>query len=82
MEHYILTRFNLCLWTKDKKSNETRTDKWLKQRFELFERYCLPSIIHQTSKSFKWIVLFDATTPQYYKQKIKGYESRCEQFCP
>lgn len=81
-EHYILTRFNLHLWTKDKKRNETRTDEWLKQRFELFELFCLPSIINQTNQNFQWIVLFDAQTPDFYKEKIKGYETICKQFCP
>lgn len=81
-EHYILTRFNLRLWSKDKKQNETRTDEWLKQRFELFEQFCLPSVISQTNQSFQWIVLFDAQTPEYYKEKIKEYETQCKQFCP
>lgn len=81
-EHYILTRFNLCLWTKDKKRNETRTDEWLKQRFELFELFCLPSIINQTCSNFQWIVLFDANTPDCYKEKIKKYETKCKQLIP
>ena len=81
-EHYILTRFNLCLWTKDKKRNETRTEEWLRQRFNLFEKFCLPSIINQTNPNFKWIVLFDVQTPDCYKEKIKGYEAMCKQFCP
>lgn len=81
-EHYILTRFNLCLWTKDKKRNETRTNEWLKQRFELFEQFCLPSIINQTNQDFKWIVLFDVNTPDNYKNKIGEYEQMCKQLCP
>lgn len=81
-EHYILTRFNLCLWTKDKKRNETRTDEWLRQRFELFERFCFPSVINQTNQNFQWIVLFNANTPDFYKEKIKEYEAKYKQFCP
>lgn len=81
-EHYILTRFNLRLWTKDKKRNHTRTEKWLNNRFELFEQFCLPSIINQSNKCFKWIVLFDIHTPDRYKEKIKSYEKICPQFCP
>lgn len=81
-EHFILTRFNLSLWIKDKKRNETRTDEWLKQRFELFEQFCLPSIINQTNQSFQWIVLFDINTPDYYKEKIRGYKNVCKQFIP
>lgn len=81
-EHYILTRFNLHLWTKDKKRNETRTDEWLKQRFELFEKICLPSIMNQTNQTFKWIVLFDSETPEFYKKKIQHYQNICKLFCP
>ena len=81
-EHYILTRFNLRLWTKDKKRNETRTDEWLKQRFELFEKICLPSIMNQTNQTFKWIVLFDSETPEFYKKKIQHYQNICKLFCP
>ena len=81
-EHYILTRFNLRLWTKDKNRNNTRTEEWLKNRFELFERFCLPSIMNQTSQSFKWIVLFDINTPEKYKERIKSYEKACQHFFP
>lgn len=82
IEHYILTRFNLRLWTKDKNRNHTRTEEWLKNRFELFEDFCLPSIMNQTNQSFRWIVLFDINTPDKYKERIKSYEKVCRQFCP
>lgn len=81
-EHYILTRFNLRLWTKDKHRNNTRTKEWLKNRFELFELFCLPSIMNQTNQNFKWIVLFDINTPDEYKDKIREYEKICLHFCP
>ena len=63
--HYILTRFNVDLynknntkWQKDKNGTNIDPEIWLENRFKLFETYCLPSIINQTSKNFKWIVLF------------------------
>ena len=43
--HFIITRFNLNLYAQDKHDLPTRTDRWLEHRFEVFERYCLPSII-------------------------------------
>ncbi|MDR2980585.1 MAG: putative rhamnosyl transferase [Bacteroidales bacterium] len=82
MEHFILTRFNIRLWTKDKKKKPTQTDDWLKKRFELFERFCLPSIQNQKNKDFKWIVLFDADTPKPYLERIANYEKECKQFIP
>ena len=82
MQHFILTRFNLLLWNKDKERNPVRTIAWLKHRFLLFEHYCLPSIINQTCKNFEWIVLFDSSTPEDFKEKINLFQKDCPQFVP
>lgn len=79
---FILTRFNLFLWNKDKEGSKVRTTKWLEHRFTLFERYCLPSIIKQTCQDFEWIVLFDSTTPDRFKTMIFDYHRECSQFLP
>lgn len=80
--HFILTRFNLLLWNKDKEGKKVRTETWLEHRFDLFERYCLPSIIGQTCQDFQWIVLFDSTTPEKYKERIAEYQKKCSQLIP
>lgn len=77
---YILTRFNLRLWATDKKQKPTQTDEWLKTRFELFEKYCLPSVAAQRMKDFKWIVLFDENTPAEYTERFANYKKLCPQF--
>lgn len=82
IQHFILTRFNLYLWNKDKGGRPVRTKQWLVHRFELFERYCLPSIANQTCKDFKWIVLFDSSTPERFKEKIKELQTKCPQLVP
>lgn len=82
LQHFILTRFNLLLWKKDKSGNPVRSNKWLEHRFDLFERYCLPSICGQICKDFGWIVLFDSTTPTHYKEKIADYKKKCPQLIP
>jgi len=82
IRHFILTRFNLLLWNKDKKGERVRTKKWLEHRFELFERYCLPSIVGQTCQDFQWIVLFDSTTLEIFKNKIADYQRQCPQLIP
>lgn len=82
MQHFILTRFNLLLWNKDKKGQKVRSKEWLEHRFYLFEKYCLPSIIGQTCQSFEWIVLFDGTTPERFKEKIAEYKTVCLQLVP
>ena len=82
IQHFILTRFNLLLWNKDKEGNPVRTKKWLEHRFKLFEHYCLPSIVNQTSQQFEWIVLFDSSTPESFKDKISEFQEKCPQFIP
>lgn len=82
IQHFILTRFNLLLWNKDKDGEKVRTTKWLEHRFELFAKYCLPSVKSQTCQDFEWIVLFDSTTPEKYKARIADYERECPRFIP
>ena len=82
VHHFILTRFNILLWTKDKKGNKVRTREWLEHRFALFERFCLPSMTSQSCKDFEWIVLFDSSTPEEYKMRISQYVLECPQLRP
>lgn len=82
LQHFILTRFNLLLWNKDKAGAKVRSIKWLEHRFKLFEKYCFPSIKSQTCLDFEWIVLFDSSTPEKYKSRIAEYQKECPQFYP
>lgn len=82
LDHFILSRFNLLLWSKDREGNKVRSKQWLVHRFDLFEKYCLSSIKNQTCKIFEWIVLFDRTTPEPYKKEIDGYKKECSQLIP
>ena len=82
MQHFLLTRFNILLWSKDKEGNAVRNVKWLEHRFALFERYCLPSVVHQTCQDFEWIVLFDSKTPERFRARIDAYKKACPQLVP
>lgn len=75
--HFILTRFNVRMpgWAV------TPDDAWLRQRFDLFERYCLPSVKAQSNQDFKWLVFFDATTPECHRARVRQYV-RYENFVP
>lgn len=64
-EHLLLTRFNVRSPGKEQVFR-ARPD-WLQGRFELFERYCLPSVLAQTEKNFKWLIFFDTGTPKMHK---------------
>jgi len=87
--HYILTRFNVDLynknyikWKKDKNGIDIDPEIWLENRFKLFETYCLPSIINQTTKNFKWIVVYDPDTPKKWLSKIEQYKNICSNYIP
>jgi len=83
-QHFLVTRFNLKIkgWDTTKNAESVLTDSWLQNRFELFETYCLPSVINQTDQDFIWYVCFDTETPQAYKKKIVKIEEKCRNFHP
>lgn len=82
IQHFILTRFNLRLWKHDKNGRTVRSDDWLADRFDVFEKYCFPSVVGQSCQDFEWIVLFDSETSEYYRQRIDAYKDLCPQFVP
>lgn len=81
-KHFIITLFNLKIWKEDKTHRATRTSDWLAQRFDLFERFCLPSVAGQTNQDFTWLCLFDKDTPAEMRQRIEGYRKRVPQLRP
>lgn len=81
-KHFIITRFNLTIFKEDKKKNPVLTDKWLEERFKLFEMYCFPSLTSQTNTIFNWLCLFDEDTPKKFKSKISEYKNEFPQFIP
>ena len=82
--HYIITRFNLRAkeWQFTKNSTKVLDENWLKNRFELFEKYCLPSLLSQTNKNFEWVIYFDTETPAFYKDKIEVYRQKLPNLVP
>jgi hypothetical protein len=69
-DHVILTRFNVP--TPGRESLIRAQDGWLRDRIELFERYCLPSVAAQTEQHFEWIVYFDPESPQWFMDWLAG----------
>ena len=59
IKHIVITRFNLKIWQKDKSNKTTLGEDWMEERFNLFERFCFPSLMHQSDKNFRWLCLFD-----------------------
>lgn len=74
-KHYIITRFNVPYPQVEKDSiPKGIRPGYLKQRFEVFGKYTVPSVKNQTNKDFEWIVLFDKRTPEPFLSLIKKYE--------
>ena len=63
--HFILTNFNVPLpgFDRDRDGQPVRTAEWLEHRLDLFERFCLPSVMGQTCQRFTWLVRYDDAAP-------------------
>lgn len=74
MKHFLATRFNLRFegWTSTKNGNPVLDDKWLTDRFMLFNNFCLPSVLNQSNQNFHWILFFDQSTPAFFKTEIEN----------
>lgn len=72
--HVILTRFNLP--NGGRESRLRNSENWLKERFEIFEKYCLPSVTNQSDQNFQWFIYFDKNTPEPYKTKALNYQTQ------
>jgi hypothetical protein len=71
MVHLVLTRFNVRANASQR--GKALDEAWLKDRFDLFERFCWPSMRNQTEQNFKWLVFFDIETPDVARQRIAEY---------
>lgn len=74
-KHYLITRFNIriaSMLTKQLDAIDiSRDEEYLENRFRLFFSYTVPSVIGQTNKDFKWIVLFSDNTPSKFRDRMR-----------
>lgn len=77
-DHFILTRFNVRITYETMNPNVRPgiDETWLKNRFELYERLCLPSVARQTTKSFRWLLFMDVDTPVAYKTRMSELSNK------
>ena len=82
IKHFIATRFNLKIeeWNTAKDGSVVLTEKWLEERFNLFEKYCFPSVANQSIKNFYWLIFFDVSTPDIFKKRIEKYTNDFQNF--
>ena len=65
--HYILTRFNVGLYTENP-YNVANPNEWMEHRLKLFKD-CKESVLAQ-EVDFKWVIAVDENTPQEYLDEI------------
>lgn len=70
LRHVVMTRFNLA--TPGREAAFRNQPDWLEGRFDLFERYCLPSLAAQDDQDFDWIIYFDDQTPAAIRERIEA----------
>jgi len=74
LDHILLTRFNLP--SVGYESVVRAQQNWLKDRVDLFERYCLPSVTAQTCRRFLWLIYFDPQSPTWLLDWVHDHEQR------
>ena len=76
--HVLITHFNLD-YSKTFPTvplGQYKNPEWLGKRFDLFEKYCLPSVERQTDKNFLWLCTFHEDTPEPFMSRIKEYAAK------
>ncbi len=83
-QHFVLTRFNLRKkdWQTTRTNTQVLTDTWMINRLELFENYCFSSLKAQTEKNFTWLVFFDSSTPEIFREVISRLDNEFSSFTP
>ncbi|MGB0428879.1 MAG: glycosyltransferase [Bacteroidia bacterium] len=61
--HIVITKFNLAPINAKNSDPKPYLGSWLTSRCNLFEQFCLPTVKAQSVQSFKWLLLFEHTTP-------------------
>lgn len=83
MEIVCLTRFNLEIPSFCEDGERLcLNEEYLNSRFDIFEKYTLPSMMAQTEDIFSWIIMFHKDTPLKFRKKIDSYVASCPQIIP
>lgn len=76
IKHFIATRFNLKIeeWNTAKDGSVVLTEKWLEERFNLFEKYCFPSVANQSIKNFYWLIFLMLALQIFLKNELRNIQ--------
>lgn len=72
VDHVLLTRFNLPSIGVEEVIRAR--EGWLRQRVQLFDRYCLPSVMAQQGERPRWLVYLDPHSPQWLLDQMRAHE--------
>jgi hypothetical protein len=78
-QHVIVTAFNTARSTNPNEVHLAFRSRpgWLDERFDLFERYCLPSMLGQTNQNFRWMIYFHPGTSEAHLERARrGFQGR------
>lgn len=83
-QHFVITRFNLRDPALEKANGNKPLldDAWMSDRLALFEAYCFSSLKAQTNNNFIWLVFFDSTTSEEFRNKISYFQETFPNFTP
>ncbi len=73
VDHVLLTRFNLPSLGVEQVIRAR--EGWLRQRVELFDRYCLPSVVAQQGERPRWLVYLDPESPQWLVDRMLAHQA-------
>jgi hypothetical protein len=71
-KHFILTRFWFATGPSGANALGPDVHRWLEDRLKLFNSYCLPSVVGQSSQDFRWLIYFDALAPGDFIERMRG----------
>jgi hypothetical protein len=81
MKHFIITPFYVRRELTGKTDYSLPPAEWLEHRLQLFEDYCLPSVVNQSNQDFEWFIYFDESTPARYLDRIGSLTAPYRNIC-
>lgn len=73
VDHVLLTRFNLP--SRGVEEVIRAGEGWLRERVELFDRYCLPSVVGLHGPLPHWLVYLDPQSPDWLLDRMSEHEA-------
>lgn len=70
-DHLLITRFNVRVYV-----DRPASEDWLRHRLHYFNSICCASVMSQTSRNFKWIVLFDAERDSWFQSEVQNLSQK------